>query len=220
MSSLAHKNIFSVISTCPKVFVETGSYKGDTIEWARDKFEKIYSMELDPALHQKCLERFKGMENVNLIQGDSVESLRKLMPQINEKCFFWLDAHFSAKETALGEVSVPLLEELEIIEGHKIKDHIIVIDDYRLFGTVGLGGKENWSKITLGSVSSALKKINPSYTTFVYNDTLIGAVKDDVIPFRAARMFMRRATASFKHRASSIMGLNKDERTQDPLVLD
>jgi hypothetical protein len=53
----------------------------------------------------------------------------------------------------LGDV--PLLEELTIIRKHEINNHIIIIDDVRLFGNEGYP--------TLNQIEFVLHKINPQY---------------------------------------------------------
>ncbi|MDF1593146.1 MAG: hypothetical protein P1P89_16650 [Desulfobacterales bacterium] len=172
--------------------METGSYKGDTVEWATRHFEKVFSIELSAELHRCCIERFKGNSRVHLMEGNSTTVLNSLMPDLREKCFFWLDAHFSSRNTACGKVSVPLLQELDIIGNHPIKNHIIVIDDLRLFGWKDERGLEDWGDVTIEHVTYALRKINDRYRIFPYNDTLVAAVKEDLLPFTALRLFVRK----------------------------
>jgi hypothetical protein len=56
-----------------------------------------------------------------------------ILKSISEPCLFWLDAHYSAGITAKGEEETPIQQELEIISKHSCKNHIILIDDARLF---------------------------------------------------------------------------------------
>ena len=117
-----------------RIFVETGTYKGDTLFSLQNCFDKLYSIELDQKLYEKAKERFADAKKIKIIQGDSSKILPVLLSEINEKTLFWLDAHYSGGVTARGEKETPVREELEAIANHRIKDHVILIDDARAFG--------------------------------------------------------------------------------------
>lgn len=105
------------------VFVETGSLYGDGIQQALDEgFETIYSIEILPEFYKGCVLRFIDNPDVHLLFGNSDILLKKVLDKINEPITFWLDAH-------KGNSSSPLLEELETIRRHSIKNHTILIDD-------------------------------------------------------------------------------------------
>jgi hypothetical protein len=114
------------------VFIETGSYMGDGIQQAIDAgFKKIISIELSPYYYEFCKNRFSQNSNVLILQGESFEELEKILPFIDEEITFWLDGHHSCGNTALGKYWAPLIQELDIIQKHKIKNHKIMIDDMR-----------------------------------------------------------------------------------------
>lgn len=52
-----------------------------------------------------------------------------MLDNINERITFWLDGYYSCCDTALGKYWSPLIQELEHIKNHSIKNHIILIDD-------------------------------------------------------------------------------------------
>ena len=79
--------------------------------------------------------RFIGIDNIELINGDSGKELGKILVRINQAALFWLDGHYSAGETARGEKDTPILEELHQILNTEEKGHVIIIDDARLFGS-------------------------------------------------------------------------------------
>lgn len=118
-----------------RIFVETGTYKGDTVFSLQKCFDKLYSIELDQKLFEKAKERFADVSKIKIIQGDSSKILPVVLSEINEKTIFWLDAHYSRGITACGEKETPVSEELEAISNHKIREHIILIDDAKSFGT-------------------------------------------------------------------------------------
>lgn len=119
------------------VFIETGTYLGDTVFHFLKKFERIYSIELDTDLFQRATKRFAQFEHVQILEGDSGKEIIKVLKEIRVPSMFWLDGHYSGGITALGENASPILEELAAILTHSM-DHIIFIDDARLF--TGTGG--------------------------------------------------------------------------------
>lgn len=116
------------------IFVETGTYFGNTIEAVRAHFDRVYSIELSAELHGAAVTRFRDAKSILLIQGDSSVELGKLMSEIDLPALFWLDGHFSAGVTARGDSDTPILRELEHIFDATPLDHVIIIDDARYFG--------------------------------------------------------------------------------------
>jgi hypothetical protein len=123
----------------PDVFVETGTYRGDTTAGAAALFREVHTIELSRELYERARERFKDTENVTCHHGDSAKVLRALAPTINEPAVFYLDAHWAGGNTARGEVEAPLLEEIDSIMARSQKD-VVVIDDLRLIGKSGKTG--------------------------------------------------------------------------------
>lgn len=118
-----------------RILVETGTYRGDTVEALRKNFERIYSIELSPFLFAQAQERFRSAKNVELIHGDSGAKLADLMRKLDQPALFWLDGHYSAGITAKGDKITPIFEELGHIFSAPSRAHAIAIDDARLFGT-------------------------------------------------------------------------------------
>ncbi|ABW67904.1 class I SAM-dependent methyltransferase [Desulfosudis oleivorans] len=118
-----------------KILVETGTFYGDMVDAMKNTFERVYSIELSPALYQRAAERFRKFSHIKLIQGDSGTELGNLMATIDKPALFWLDGHYSAGETAKGEKETPVFEELGHIFNTTEQGHVILIDDARCFGT-------------------------------------------------------------------------------------
>jgi hypothetical protein len=119
-----------------KVFVETGTHKGDTVEAVRSHFVDVYSIELGPTLCIAAKDRFVDYPNVHLICGDAGDILWDLIPILPSryKVLFYLDAHSRYDETSpegkgIG-TSVP--REIKAIFSER-PDSIVLIDDARLF---------------------------------------------------------------------------------------
>jgi len=128
-------------------FIETGTYLGETTEWASGNFEKVYSFEAAESLYKKTKERLSAIRNIQFILGESDKELNKI--SISDPAIFWLDAHYSEGETFNGEV--PLLKELEIINNWDIESYIL-IDDARLI----LGKWQNLHYCDLATLVSVL----------------------------------------------------------------
>jgi hypothetical protein len=115
-------------------FVETGTYRGDMVEGVKRDFTQVYSIELGAELHRLARERFAPDPNVTILQGDSGEVLRGLLPRIDRPALFWLDSHFSDADTARSALITPIRTELDRILAHPLAPrHVILIDDARLF---------------------------------------------------------------------------------------
>lgn len=115
-----------------RTLVETGTFKGDMVMFNRKTFERLFTIELDPKLHEEASARFTSDAKVVALQGDSSVVLPDLLRRIDERCLFWLDAHYSGGNTARGTFETPIRIELDHILRHR-KDHVILIDDARLF---------------------------------------------------------------------------------------
>lgn len=113
--------------------VETGTYKGDMLLAMRPVFRRMYSIELHPGLHDRAVRLFRGDERVRLLQGDSGDRIRDVLAELDRPALFWLDGHYSAGGTARAELNTPVVEELDQILAHSVPDHVVLIDDARLF---------------------------------------------------------------------------------------
>lgn len=116
-------------------FVETGTLVGKTAEWAASRFTNVYTMELSYNWFVIAKEKLKKYENVQLLHGRSQSILYHLAPRLKNPTLFWLDAHWS---NDLGYPRIepavcPVLEEIEHI-GKSELAHVILVDDFRLFG--------------------------------------------------------------------------------------
>lgn len=87
------------------------------------------------------MRRFSNDLKVSIVHGDSSTQLSNILHSINIPCVFWLDGHYSSEFqlgnkyiiTANGGKNTPILDELIQIKLHIVKNHVILIDDARLF---------------------------------------------------------------------------------------
>ncbi len=116
-----------------KLLVETGTYLGDMVEAQKNTFSKIISIELGIDLFNKATRRFRKYKHITILHGDSGDVLPKILPEINEPAIFWLDGHYSSGITAKGNKNCPIFEELDAILSDDELNHVLLIDDARLF---------------------------------------------------------------------------------------
>lgn len=153
-----------------EVFVETGTFMGQMVEAMKPHFRELYSIELSRPFYERAVGLFARDPHVHLVCGDSSEALPGILARVSEPCLFWLDGHFSGDDTARGSVDYPVIEELRHIGQHRVKDHVILIDDARLFqGTPGAPAREQ--------IVSSLKAINPAYRVEERDDIIRACVE-------------------------------------------
>jgi hypothetical protein len=116
-----------------KLFVETGTFLGDTTLAMAEVFERCWTVEIDAALYTKARARFEGRTNITLLHGSSDALIGPILQELDAPAVFWLDGHYSHANTGRGKTDTPILEELKKIFAHPIKEHVILIDDAREF---------------------------------------------------------------------------------------
>jgi hypothetical protein len=166
------------------IFIETGTHTGKTVSNALAAgFSTVYSIELSEHLHAAAKKKFESNPRAHLVFGDSGEKLPEIIKTIDELCVFWLDAHYSAGDTAGKGQTAPLIRELKTIAEHPVKEHTILIDDVRIFpyrkeraNVSNYTGIEPDDKLSWDTIMSCIAKINPNYKT-AFED---GFAKDDI----------------------------------------
>jgi FkbM family methyltransferase len=162
-----YKNEFGI-----ETFVETGTFLGDTVEFFKNKFDKVYSIELSEDLANRAIERFNKDRNVEIIQGDSGTVLHDLVENLQQSAIFWLDGHYSSEffvgtefiKTARSDKNTPIENELKAIFRSKAT-HIILIDDARLFI-----GENDYP--TIDALKKIIKNSRPEYAVTVDTDII------------------------------------------------
>lgn len=148
-----------------KVFVETGSFKGDMIRKQLNSFKRIFSIEFLPAFYFPLKEEFKEKKHVELIQGNSGDVLPSLLQQIEEPCIFWLDAHLQVGKPNGSKIDAPVKDEIDAILSHPFKN-IVLIDDARYFN-----GSLNYP--TIDEVERKFKQKDSTYNVSIQGDVII-----------------------------------------------
>lgn len=153
----------------PRVFVETGTYYGDTVAAIKDMYSNVISIEVDEMLYKKACVRFAADKNVHIVHGDCARELPTILAKLNEPAVFWLDGHYSGGETGKGEVEDPILISLNQIAALPAQEHVIFIDDARTFD-----GREGRPDIS--DIFNYIKKIDSRYIIRVQNDIIVATI--------------------------------------------
>ncbi len=168
--SAAHLKKQSVLKAYQKKFtlrvlVETGTYLGEMVYAMRNRFEKIYSIELAHALYEKATKRFVDFPQVSIKEGDSARLLPGLVSELKSPTLFWLDGHYSGGITAKAVEDTPVAQEVGIIFKSMRAPFVILIDDARLF--VGSNGYP-----TLQELKNIVAEEKPGYCMEVDADII------------------------------------------------
>lgn len=116
------------------IFVETGTFEGETVNKVIFLFEEIYTVELSEEYYLRSSEKFQGQKSVKVYHDSSERLLQTLCPSLIDKSVvYWLDAHWCVADNTSGYHSqCPLLQELNAIQALNAQS-VILIDDARLF---------------------------------------------------------------------------------------
>jgi len=68
------------------IFIETGTYRGETIHAVGHVFRRAYSIELSPELFRAARRRFANCSHVTRLEGDRGEVLSQVLNTIDEPC--------------------------------------------------------------------------------------------------------------------------------------
>jgi hypothetical protein len=137
---------------------------GEMVYAQRDHFKKIISIELSKELYQVARKRVRKFKHIEIINADSGKFLNSLVSEISVPAIFWLDGHYSGFETAKGESETPIKQELDAIFKSKL-DHIVLIDDARLF--VGQNGYP-----TINELKKYVLSVKSDYAFLVEDDII------------------------------------------------
>jgi hypothetical protein len=120
-----------------RTLVETGTYYGEMVSAMRKRFDRIYSVEFDSALAHRAQKKFAPWPHVHILEGDSRRVVPELIESLDLPALFWLDAGYYGWAGLQGDKH-RLTSELEAILGHRIANHVVLMDDAR--GLNGLNG--------------------------------------------------------------------------------
>lgn len=115
-------------------FVETGTYLGETTAAMAGAYARVHTIEIDRELYSNAIHRFSGRPSIFCYQGDSAAVLPMVVNNLLGPAVFWLDGHYSGPRTGrASDYDTPIIAELETIFKSSKSEHLILIDDARLF---------------------------------------------------------------------------------------
>ena len=125
------------------LWIETGTYYGETTKLLSKISKKTISIEADKNLFETSNKILKNFKNVEIVNGKSEDLLDKVISKnLNFKniCIY-LDAHLcqdhlkNTKTFGNENTATPILNELEIVSKYvsNFEKIVVLIDDIRLF---------------------------------------------------------------------------------------
>jgi hypothetical protein len=118
------------------VWVETGTFVGDTTRFLADRSARVISIEPSPDLARAAAARFADDPHVTILEGLSETELPKVLGTLQGGSIsFWLDGHFSEGITHQGPTDTPIREELAAVAEHvdSFARVVVLVDDVRCF---------------------------------------------------------------------------------------
>lgn len=167
-----------------EVFVETGTFEGDTVAAVAGRFSEVHSIELSNEYFRRAQERFAENAHVHIHHGDSAHLLGGIRKRVGERgAIYFLDAHWCvAHETAGEESQCPLLAEVRAL--HPLgKSSVLLIDDARLFLAPPPKPHEISHWPSLDELMRALRRLSATHEVMVLNDVIAyypAAIRDEV----------------------------------------
>lgn len=205
-----------------EVFVETGTYKGETLRVAACAgFEHCKSVEVCERHYRETCDALGGWPGVELFFGTSPGFLESAAVDPGYPTVFWLDAHYQGNgdrnemDVLYGEC--PLLAELVAIWSHRW-DYapVVLIDDAYMFDEsratvvrLDAFALDQWP--VLGQIR---ERLPPGYTVetedgrlYCLPPGLLDAAPDAAGPAEATRRAAARAAAVLDVSASVVAGI-------------
>lgn len=147
------------------VFVETGTFLADTPWFFRDHFAQIFTIEVQPDYAALAAKRFEKLPHIQVLEGDSSIRLKEIVPQLDGRCLYWLDGHYSSGTTGSGKDECPIWLELDTIFDLSKAPFYIMIDDARCFG-------EDPAYPSLSDLNDYLERRTTNATITIENDII------------------------------------------------
>jgi hypothetical protein len=135
-ASAKHRHLLDVFrQRGHRVFVEAGTYRGNTVAFFLPHADQITSVELHEGLYADAVRRFAGQPRVTIVQGDALTEIPRIVAGLSEPPLVFLDGHFSEHGTAAGTEMEPARAMLPALGRAAPPGTTVVIDDLRLFGS-------------------------------------------------------------------------------------
>ena len=116
------------------IWIETGTYLGDTTSKLSKIAKRVISIEPQKELSEFASRRFRKRPNVEIINSPSEDCIKEILNKVTGPTCFWLDGHYSGDITFQGAEVSPINIELSAISDYLRSNKVVIfIDDFRLF---------------------------------------------------------------------------------------
>lgn len=131
------KRVLQKYSSKNTIWVETGTYRGETSEFLSKISQFVFTIEPSEKYFEYSKEALSKVTNLKILNGTSEEYLNEILSEIDEGSIvsFWLDGHWSGEDTFKGDNDTPIENELDTIAKYlkKFSKITVLVDDFRLF---------------------------------------------------------------------------------------
>lgn len=149
------------LDPCPRVAVETGTYKGAMTLRLANAFEVVHTIELSDKLHATHPPDASG--RVTWHHGDTRDVLPRLCVEICEPVLWFLDAHFFSGVHAAGQGALPLWAELKAISKRPYAD-VVAVDDVHTFGMARPKEYGDWVSVNPKAITKYVGRCEKCWT--------------------------------------------------------
>jgi hypothetical protein len=117
------------------VWVETGTYRGDTAYFLSKIGQRVISIEPHFGLFAAVIQRFEGNPRISVKNDTSESSFEATITELSGPTCFWLDGHFSGEGTFKADNESQIRTELDALGKHllSIQPLVVFVDDFRCF---------------------------------------------------------------------------------------
>jgi hypothetical protein len=160
------------------IFVETGTFYGETTRRIAPHVDKVYTVELAKSIFAAVHPELQKFPNVVAVEGDSAEALRSLRSELEgSSVLYWLDAHWCGDGSAGAGRECPVLHELEAISNLNERS-VVLIDDARYFLAPPPSPHQvaDWPRLC--ELTDKIREVASDHGVWVINDVVI------VVPHR------------------------------------
>ena len=141
---------------------ETGTYLGATTKELSDIVDNVYTVECHSDYFNKSKVFLKECKNVHMHFGSSPEVMDKVLPTLQGRTLFFLDAHWYNY--------CPLIDEIKTIKKHQKTDSILIVHDFKVPGKDFGFDSYNGQDYEYFWVEPHLKDLYDNQFDYYYND--------------------------------------------------
>ena len=155
-------------------FVETGTFRGDSVAVVQGRVAVSISIETDALLAAEASARFATDPSVRIVHDSGAKALSELSQSLEDQdVLYWLDAHWCAvsEGDAPADSQCDLLAEIASISSLSTGS-VVLIDDARFFLCAPPSPHDSTQWPTFQEVITALADLSSTHEVAVVNDVI------------------------------------------------